>query len=58
MVIGIVGFGGDVGHAGVGVGGADGVAHGLVLLDDGEVALVVFDAARGGESRRNLASAI
>ena len=34
--------GGDIGHAGVHVGGADGVAHGLALLQDRQVRLVVF----------------
>ncbi len=40
-----MGLGGDVGHAGVEVHGADGVSDGFVLLDGGRLALVVLLAA-------------
>ncbi len=45
LVVDIAGFRGDIGHAGIEVGGAHGVADGFVLLDRRQVALVVFLAA-------------
>jgi hypothetical protein len=44
-------MGGDIGHARVAVDGPNGVPHGLVLLDDGKMALVVLPplaVLRGG----------
>ena len=38
----VAGEGGHVGHAGIHVGGADGVSHGLALLQDREMRLVVL----------------
>ena len=44
LVIGVVGFDGDIGHARVVVHGAHGVSDGFVLLGHGQMALVVFAA--------------
>ena len=48
LVIDVMRLGRDVGHAGISVGGAHGVADGFVLLRDRDVALVVFVAAFPG----------
>ncbi len=60
LVIDVVGFHGDIRHPGVAVHGAHRMTHCLILLNDGQMALVVFLSfcyrAYERQSSRNFAS--